>query len=157
VGDIDFEVISAAENSNKFQKARFWKEKSVEDLVFAHISNLLHGLHIRNILPFHSQCAFFSTFRSVMYGVVCLYTLECLDKKQWMCTNASCLSGAKPVDYGFAAERQTIKDWGGQKCPNLHNKLKVTKPLLSWETKFFPVFYLLALRTKARILCLDSL
>jgi len=31
VGDIDFEVISAAENSNKFQKTRFWKEKSVED------------------------------------------------------------------------------------------------------------------------------
>jgi hypothetical protein len=26
-------VISAAENSNKFQKTRFWKEKSVEDLV----------------------------------------------------------------------------------------------------------------------------
>jgi hypothetical protein len=24
-------MISAAENSNKFQKARFWKEKSVED------------------------------------------------------------------------------------------------------------------------------
>jgi hypothetical protein len=24
-------VISAAENSNKFQKTRFWKEKSVED------------------------------------------------------------------------------------------------------------------------------
>jgi hypothetical protein len=24
-------VISAAENSNKFQKPRFWKEKSVED------------------------------------------------------------------------------------------------------------------------------
>jgi hypothetical protein len=33
VGDIDFEVISAAENSIKFQKTRFWKEKSVEDLV----------------------------------------------------------------------------------------------------------------------------
>jgi hypothetical protein len=31
VGDIDFEVISAAENSNKFQKTRFWKEKSVEN------------------------------------------------------------------------------------------------------------------------------
>jgi hypothetical protein len=31
VGDIDFEVISATENSNKFQKIRFWKEKSVED------------------------------------------------------------------------------------------------------------------------------
>jgi hypothetical protein len=26
-------VISAAENSNKFQKTRFWKEKSVEDAV----------------------------------------------------------------------------------------------------------------------------
>jgi hypothetical protein len=27
VGDIDFEVISAAENLNKFPKTRFWKEK----------------------------------------------------------------------------------------------------------------------------------
>jgi hypothetical protein len=33
VRDIDFKVISATENSNKFQKTRFWKEKSVEDLV----------------------------------------------------------------------------------------------------------------------------
>jgi hypothetical protein len=33
VGDIDFKVISAAENSNKFQKPRFWKGKSVEDVV----------------------------------------------------------------------------------------------------------------------------
>jgi hypothetical protein len=31
VGNIDFKLISAAENSNKFQKSRFWKEKSVED------------------------------------------------------------------------------------------------------------------------------
>jgi hypothetical protein len=31
VGDIDFKVISAAEILNKFQKTRFWKEKSVED------------------------------------------------------------------------------------------------------------------------------
>jgi len=34
VGDIDFEVISVAENSNKFQKIRFWKKKSVESRVF---------------------------------------------------------------------------------------------------------------------------
>jgi hypothetical protein len=33
VGDIDLKAISAAENSNKFQKTRFWKEKSVEDVV----------------------------------------------------------------------------------------------------------------------------
>jgi hypothetical protein len=26
-------VIFAAENSNKFQKTRFWKEKSAEDMV----------------------------------------------------------------------------------------------------------------------------
>jgi hypothetical protein len=26
-------VISAAENSNEFQKTRFWKEKSVENVV----------------------------------------------------------------------------------------------------------------------------
>ncbi len=33
VGDIDFQLISPAENSSKFQKTRFWKEKSVEDVV----------------------------------------------------------------------------------------------------------------------------
>jgi hypothetical protein len=33
VGYIDFKVISAAENSNKFPKTRLWKEKSVEDMV----------------------------------------------------------------------------------------------------------------------------
>ncbi len=33
VGDIDLKVTSATENSNKFQKPRFWKEKSVEDVV----------------------------------------------------------------------------------------------------------------------------
>ncbi len=33
MGEIDFEVISAAENSNKFPKTMFWKEKSVEDMV----------------------------------------------------------------------------------------------------------------------------
>ncbi len=33
MGDIDFQVISAAENSKKFPKTRFWKEKSVEDVV----------------------------------------------------------------------------------------------------------------------------
>ncbi len=32
MGDIDFKVISAHENSNKFQKTRFWKEKSVENV-----------------------------------------------------------------------------------------------------------------------------
>jgi hypothetical protein len=33
VGDIVLKVISAIENSNKFQKTRFWKEKSIEDVV----------------------------------------------------------------------------------------------------------------------------
>jgi hypothetical protein len=33
VGDIDFKVIIATENSNRFQKTRFWKEKSVEDVL----------------------------------------------------------------------------------------------------------------------------
>jgi hypothetical protein len=33
VGDIDFKVIAATENSNKFQITRFWKEKSVENVV----------------------------------------------------------------------------------------------------------------------------
>jgi len=33
VGDVDFLLISAPENSIKFPKTRFWKEKSVEDMV----------------------------------------------------------------------------------------------------------------------------
>jgi len=33
VGDIDLKVISCTENSNKFQKTRFWKEKSDKDMV----------------------------------------------------------------------------------------------------------------------------
>ncbi len=33
MGNIDFSVIFATENSNKFQKTRFWKEKPVEDMV----------------------------------------------------------------------------------------------------------------------------
>jgi hypothetical protein len=33
MGNIDFLMIFAIENSNKFQKTRFWKEKSVEDVV----------------------------------------------------------------------------------------------------------------------------
>jgi hypothetical protein len=30
---IDFKVISTTKKSNKFQKTKFWKEKSVEDVV----------------------------------------------------------------------------------------------------------------------------
>jgi hypothetical protein len=30
---VDSKMISATENSNKFQKTRFWKEKSVEDVL----------------------------------------------------------------------------------------------------------------------------
>ncbi len=33
MGNIDFKVIFAPENSNKFQKTRSWKEKSAEDVV----------------------------------------------------------------------------------------------------------------------------
>jgi hypothetical protein len=48
VGDIDLKMISAAENSNKFQKTRFWKEKSVENVV------TLEGLPINSsMISFH--------------------------------------------------------------------------------------------------------
>jgi hypothetical protein len=33
VGDIDFKVIFDAENSNKFQKTRFWKEKPITNVL----------------------------------------------------------------------------------------------------------------------------
>jgi hypothetical protein len=41
-------VISAAENSNKFRKSRFWKEKSVENVI------TLEGLPFNpSIISFH--------------------------------------------------------------------------------------------------------
>jgi hypothetical protein len=33
VGDIDLKMISTSQNSNKFQKTKFWKEKSIENVV----------------------------------------------------------------------------------------------------------------------------
>jgi len=36
VGDNDLKVISTTENSNKFQKAKFWKEKSVDNGPITH-------------------------------------------------------------------------------------------------------------------------
>jgi hypothetical protein len=50
VGDIDFLSDFVAENSNKFQKTRFWKEKSIEDVV------TLEGL------PFNSSMTSFHIF-----------------------------------------------------------------------------------------------
>jgi hypothetical protein len=48
VGYIDFEVISVIENSNKFQKIRFWKEKSVKNVV------TLEGLSFNShMISFH--------------------------------------------------------------------------------------------------------
>ncbi len=48
MGDIDFKAISAAENSNKFQKTRFWNEKSFENVV------RLEGLPLNlSMISFH--------------------------------------------------------------------------------------------------------
>jgi len=48
VGVIDFKVISSIENSNKFQKTRFWKAKSVENVV------IVEGLPFNsNMISFH--------------------------------------------------------------------------------------------------------
>jgi hypothetical protein len=41
-------VIFAAENSNKFQKTRFWKEKSVEDMVTLGPNSTGHTSHNLN-------------------------------------------------------------------------------------------------------------
>jgi len=59
VGDIDFYVISAAENSNKFQKTRLWKEKSVEDKVTvvpkAQTTLVTYYIKLRNKLSLYVQ------------------------------------------------------------------------------------------------------
>jgi hypothetical protein len=57
-----FEVISATRNSNKFQKTRFWKEKSVEDVVILGptaqatlVCIEIQCLHIKHELHHHVQ------------------------------------------------------------------------------------------------------
>jgi hypothetical protein len=56
VGNIDFKLISAAENSNKFQKTRFWKEKSVEDvLTLGPMTQTTHTYKLRNKLILYVQ------------------------------------------------------------------------------------------------------
>jgi hypothetical protein len=44
VGDIAFKVIFVTENSNKFPKTRFWKEKSVEDVVTLEVQGIVMSL-----------------------------------------------------------------------------------------------------------------
>jgi hypothetical protein len=55
VGDIDLKMISTAENSNKFQKTKVWKETSVEDMVtlgqMAHATLVVHDFPI---VPSHN-------------------------------------------------------------------------------------------------------
>jgi hypothetical protein len=57
-------MISAAENSNKFQKTRFWKEKSIEDVVAlgpkakATRVNWLVIVHRRTLWSRHTSVAF---------------------------------------------------------------------------------------------------
>jgi hypothetical protein len=73
MGDIDFEVISAAENSNKFQiKTRFGKEKSVADMItlgpMAQATLVLHDYYnykitfsiiVRCLIIYPIYCSFF--------------------------------------------------------------------------------------------------
>jgi hypothetical protein len=54
VGNIDLKVISAAENSNKFQKTRFWKEKSVEDVVTLGANGTCHSSFCDLLLPYYT-------------------------------------------------------------------------------------------------------
>jgi uncharacterized membrane protein required for colicin V production len=45
VGDIIFEMVFVIENSNKFQKTKIWKEKSIEDVVTSPFKD------VQSILP----------------------------------------------------------------------------------------------------------
>jgi hypothetical protein len=47
-------VISATENSNKFQKTRFWKEKSVEDVVALGPTAQATLVHMKSAISLHT-------------------------------------------------------------------------------------------------------
>jgi hypothetical protein len=56
-------VHSAAENSNKFQKTRFWKEKSVESVV------TFEGLRFNSSMTFFHICLFKKLFHKLQNNV----------------------------------------------------------------------------------------
>jgi hypothetical protein len=47
-------VISATENSNKFQKTRFWKEQSVEDVITLGPTALVTLVHMISAISLHT-------------------------------------------------------------------------------------------------------
>jgi hypothetical protein len=61
-------VISTIENSNKFQKTRFWKEKSVEDMVtlwpIAH-ATLVYYKEEELIFPKSKLCEFMVSLKQI--------------------------------------------------------------------------------------------
>jgi hypothetical protein len=57
VGIIDLKLISTTKNSNKFQKTRFWKDKSVENVV------TLKGFPFNSsMISFHIRLQKFDTY-----------------------------------------------------------------------------------------------
>ncbi len=49
MGDIDFKMIFVVKNSNKFQKTKVWKEKSVEDMVT--LGPIVHATLVIVLIP----------------------------------------------------------------------------------------------------------
>jgi hypothetical protein len=82
VGDIHLKVISTTENLNKFQKTRFWKEKSVEDVVSL-------GPTAQGILVYTKEKNWL-----VLYGHVKVLKTTCMKSQ----ASFMCLGGL----YGFS-------------------------------------------------------
>jgi hypothetical protein len=55
VRNIDLKMIPAVENSNKFQKTKFWKEKSVEDVVTLGANGTCHTSFCDLLLPYYTM------------------------------------------------------------------------------------------------------
>jgi mannose/fructose/N-acetylgalactosamine-specific phosphotransferase system component IIB len=53
VGDIDLKMISTVENSNKFPKTRFWKEKLVKDVVI--VGETMHAIEVIMVNTMHQR------------------------------------------------------------------------------------------------------
>ncbi len=51
MGNIDLKMIFTAENLNKFPKTKFWKEKSVEDVVI--VGPMAHATQVIMVNTMH--------------------------------------------------------------------------------------------------------
>jgi len=105
---LSFKVISGAENSNKFQKTKFWKEKSVEDMVtlgptaqatlvvlnsqklfHLHWSNWMPASKTKHGAPLTRLCSWMLIYKHIIWSLSIYFAQLCVRLNIFLFTHKS--------------------------------------------------------------------